>query len=78
MPAQKGVKRPLDVDVVDLEEEIKTAGPRAPRRLEGMFWSSDASMAVSLSEIVTRPEFWNEEMNSVCLIGPDWERTLLT
>ena len=35
------------------------------RRLEGMFWASDASETVVLSELVTRPEMWCAEMNSV-------------
>ena len=63
--SQKGVKRQPEVDVVDLEEEIKTTGPRPLRRLEGMFWASDASETVVLSELVTRPEMWCAEVNSV-------------
>ena len=63
--SQKGVKRQPEVDVVDLEEEIKTTGPRPLRRLEGMFWASDASETVVLSELVTRPEMWCSELNSV-------------
>ena len=59
------MKRQPEVDVVDLEEEIKTTGPRPLRRLEGMFWASDASETVVLSELVTRPEMWCAEMNSV-------------
>ena len=64
-PSQKGVKRQPEVDVVDLEEEIKATGPRLPRRLEGLFWASDASETVVLSELVTRPEMWCAELNSV-------------
>ncbi|CAE6933000.1 unnamed protein product [Symbiodinium sp. CCMP2592] len=61
----RGVKRMSDVEVVDLENEIRDSGPSVPRMIEGIMWASDAHEPVVLNEVVTRPEVFDEGINSI-------------
>ena len=61
----RGHKREPEVELVDLESEIRETGPVIPRRLDGLHWSSDFSENVVLSELVTRPEVVDDEVNSI-------------
>ena len=65
VPEQKGVKRHPDVELVDLEDEIRASGPQEPRRLEGLCWSSNACESVLLSDVVTSPSMFDVEVNSI-------------
>ena len=55
------MKRHPDVELVDLEDEIRASGPQEPRRLEGLCWSE----SVLLSDVVTSPGMFDVEVNSI-------------
>ena len=61
----QGLKRSAEVELVDLEQEIEQTGPPRPRMLENLFWCSDVSSGVCMSEHVTRPEIHDETICSI-------------
>ena len=61
----QGLKRSAEVELVDLEQEIEQTGPPRPRMLENLFWCSDVSSGVCMSEHVTRPEIHDETVCSI-------------
>ena len=59
------MKRHPDVELVNLEDEIRASGLQEPRRLEGLCWSSSACESVLLSDVVTSPSMFDVEVNSI-------------